>query len=65
MKIFTLLFSLSVFNYAYALDETTSADICLNSASEWVLKSEAKQTKTKLEKIKDSEKYSLGGCWRV
>lgn len=61
MKVFNLLFfSLSIFNCAYASDETTSADICLSSARDWVLKSEAKQTKTKLEKIKDSEKHSLG-----
>jgi hypothetical protein len=61
MKILATLVSFVIINSAYAEGEITSAaDICLRSATSWVINSEANQTKTAPEKIKGSEKRSLG-----
>lgn len=57
MKIFTILLSFMVFNFAYA---GGAADTCMKSATTWALKSEAKKTGVKIEKIKVIENRSLG-----
>ncbi len=61
MKVTLFLLTLFGFNCAHAETKTASAaDICSEAASSWALKSEAKQTKSKAEKIKDIERQALG-----
>lgn len=56
------LFCFFVFNFSFAQNKVISAsEICVKAASDWALKSEAKQTKTNIKKIKDVENKSLGG----
>lgn len=44
-------------NHSYPED---AKNLCLKSAKSWVLNSESKKTKTKIELIKDTENNSLG-----
>lgn len=48
------------FIYAKEVVNQSAADICMESASRWVIKSEAKQSKVKQVKIQVTEKRSLG-----